>query len=68
MLPSRRLNKKINRIHDRALRLARNDELSLFGELLNKYKSVTNYRRNKRVLETDFHMHQILGKEERQKC
>ena len=55
-------------MHDRALRLARNDELSLFGELLNKYKSVTNYRRNKRVLATDFHMHQILGKEERQKC
>ena len=37
---------KINRIHERTLRITYNDKSSSFGELLNKYNSVTIHHRN----------------------
>ena len=40
MFHSRGLNNKINRIHERALRIAYNDTSSLYGELLTKDRSV----------------------------
>ena len=36
MLHSRKINNKINRIHEKALRITYNDKSSSFGELLNK--------------------------------
>ena len=41
---------KINRIHERTLRITYNDKSSSFGELLNKYNSVTIHHRNVRAL------------------
>ena len=40
MFHSRGLNNKINRIHERALRIAYNDTSSSYGELLTKDRSV----------------------------
>ena len=40
MFHIRGLNNKINRIHERALRIAYNDTSSLYGELLTKDRSV----------------------------
>ena len=48
MLFSRGLNKKINRIYDRVLRLTHNDESSSFEELLNKGNSVTIHHIDKK--------------------
>ena len=50
---SRKLNNRINRIHERALRVAYNDNLSTFHELLLKDKSVTIHARNLQVLVTE---------------
>ena len=51
MFHSRGLNKKINRIHERALRITYNDKSSLsYGELLTKNRSVTIHHRNIRTL------------------
>ena len=50
---SRKLNNKINRIHERAIRLAYNDRHSTFKELLTKDKSVTMHHRNLQVLVTE---------------
>ena len=47
---SRGLKNKINRIHERALRITYNDKSSSYGELLNKDRSVTIHHRNKRAL------------------
>ena len=49
MFHSRGLNNKINRIHERALRIRYNDESSSCRELLTKDRSVIHYR-NIRVL------------------
>ena len=49
MFHSRRLNNKINSIHERALRIACQDAISTFQELLNKDNSVSIYYRNLQV-------------------
>ena len=46
MIHSRGLNNKINRIHERALRIVYDDNRSSFEDLLNKDKSVTIHQRN----------------------
>ena len=48
-LHSRALNKKINSIHERVLRITYNDSKSTFEELLNKDNSVSIYHRNLQV-------------------
>ena len=50
---SRKLNNKINRIHERALRVAYNDENSTFDELLTKGNSVKVHDRNLHVVVTE---------------
>ena len=50
MFHSRGINNKINRIHERALRITYNDKSSSYGELLTQYKSVTIHHRNVRAL------------------
>ena len=50
MFPSRGLNNKINRIHERALRITFNDKSSSYRELLTKDRSVTIHHRNIRAL------------------
>ena len=50
MFHSRGLNNKINRIHERALRITYNDKSSSYGELLTKNRSVTIHQRNIRAL------------------
>ena len=50
MIHSRSLNNRINRIHERALRLVYNDEVSSFSELLEKDKSFTIHERNIQTL------------------
>ena len=46
MFHSRRLNNKINSIHERALRITYQDNTSTFQELLNKDNSVSIHHRN----------------------
>ena len=46
MFCSSTTNKKINRIHERALRIVYRDYVSSFEELLNKDKSLTFHHRN----------------------
>ena len=46
MFHSRGLNNKINRIHERALRIIYNDKSSSYRELLTKNRSVTIHHRN----------------------
>ena len=46
MFHSRRLNNKINSIHERALRITYQDHISTFQELLNKDNSVSIYHKN----------------------
>ena len=46
MFQNRTLNNKINKLHERALRLTYEDENSTFSELLEKDKSVTFHERN----------------------
>ena len=46
MLHSRTLNNKINRLHDRALRIFYSDYKSLFCELLEEGKSFSIYYKN----------------------
>ena len=46
MCHSRSLNTKINKIHERALRIVYNDNSSLFDVLLEKSKSVKIHHRN----------------------
>ena len=50
---SRKLNNRINRIHERALRVVYNDENSTFDELLTKDNSVEVHDRNLQVLITE---------------
>ena len=50
MFHSRSLNNKINRIHERALRITYNDKSSNFQELLDKDNSVIIHHRNIRTL------------------
>ena len=50
MFHNRTLNKKINRIHEKALRIVYNDGFSLFSELLCQDESVSMHHRNLRSL------------------
>ena len=50
MFSARRLNHRINKLHERALRIAYNDYSSDFVELLAKDDTVTIHQRNLRVL------------------
>ena len=53
MFHSRKLNNRINRIHDRALRLIYQDNSLSFAELLEKDISMTIHQRNLQVLATE---------------
>ena len=53
MFHGRKLNNKINAIHERALRIANCDKHSTFQQLLEKDNSVSIYHRNLRVLATE---------------
>ena len=53
MCHSRKLNNKINRLQERALRIVYNDKSSTFYQLLEKDKSVTIHARNLQYLETE---------------
>ena len=46
MFHSRKLNKRINRLHERALRVAYKDDDLTFQQLLEKYNSFTIHERN----------------------
>ena len=62
MFHSRRLNNKINSIHERALRITYQDHLSTSQELLNKDNSVSINHRNFHVLATEmFKIHRGLS-------
>ena len=50
MFHSRDINNKINRIHERALRITYNNKSSSFQDLLDKDNSVTIHHRNIRTL------------------
>ena len=64
MFHSRRLNNKINFIHERALRITYQDNVSTFQELLNKDDSVSIHHRNLEVLATEmFKIHRGLSSE-----
>ena len=53
MFNSRSLNNKINRIHERALRITYNDKSSSFQKLLEKDNSVTIYYSNIKIRATE---------------
>ena len=53
MFHSRRLNNKINSIHERALRITYQDHISIFQLLLNKDNSVSIHHRNLQALATE---------------
>ena len=53
MFHSRRLNNKINSLHERALRITYQDNMSAFQELLNRDNSVSIYHGNLQVLTTE---------------
>ena len=55
MCHSRALNKKMNKLHERALRLVNDDRQSKFDELLNIDKSVTVHYRNLQVIATELY-------------
>ena len=55
MFCSRKLNNKINRLHERGLRIAYEDYVSSFEELLIKDGSVTIHQRNLKVLATEMY-------------
>ena len=53
MFHSRGLNNRINKIHEKALRLVYNDNQLTFSELLDKENSVTIHDRNLQALATE---------------
>ena len=55
MCHSRTSNNKINKLHERALRLVYDDTQSTFQELLNIDKSVTIHHRNLQMLGTELY-------------
>ena len=64
MFHSRRLNNKINSIHERALRITYQDNTATLQELLNKDNSVSIHHRNLQVLATEmFKIHRGLSPE-----
>ena len=54
MCHRRSSNNKVNKLHERVLRLVYDDRQSTFEELLNIDKSVTIHHRNFQVLVTEF--------------
>ena len=63
MFHTTELNRRINHIHERALRMAYRDNSSSFTELLKKDNSVCIYHRNIRSLAIELYKvkHTILG-------
>ena len=59
MFHSRQINHKINKLHERALRIVYNDHFASFEERLSKVKSVTVHQRNLQILATE--MYKILN-------
>ena len=53
MFHSRKLNHRINSIHERTLRVAYQDYKSTFLELLQRDNSITIHQRNLQVLATE---------------
>ena len=53
MFHSRKMNNKINRLHERALRIAYKDFCSSFATLLEKDRSVTIHEKNLQLLMTE---------------
>ena len=50
---SRTLNNKINRIHEKSLRVVYNDKKATFKELLDKDKAVSIHTKNFQILVTE---------------
>ena len=64
MFHNRRLNNKINSIHERALRITYQDNTPTFQELSNKDKSVSIHHGNLQVLATEmFKIHRGFSPE-----
>ena len=62
MFHDRSVNKKINKIHERALRIAYKDSCSTFEDLLKKAESVSIHQRNLQLLATEiFKTHSNLN-------
>ena len=55
MFPGRQINHKINKLHERALRIVYKNYFSSFEELLSKDKSVTVHQRNLQALATEMY-------------
>ena len=55
MFHSRHTNHKINKLHERALKIVYNDHFSSFEELHSKDESVTVHQRNLQILATEMH-------------
>ena len=55
MFHSRQINHKINKLHERALRIVNNDNFSSFEVHLYKDKSVTVHQKNLQILATDLY-------------
>ena len=53
MFHSRKLNNRINNIHERALRTVYRDNESIFQQLLKQNKSVSIHQRNLQILATE---------------
>ena len=53
MFHSRKTDHKINRIHERALKLAYKNNVSAFEQLLAKNKSITSHERNLQLFMTE---------------
>ena len=53
MFQSSKLNSRVNKLHERALRIVYQDNASSFTELLEKYKSTTIHNRNIQLLATE---------------
>ena len=53
MFHSRKLNNRINNIHERALRIVFKDSESTFQQLLKQNKSVPIHQRNVQILSTE---------------
>ena len=56
MFHSRKLNSRVNKLHERALRIVYQDYTSSFTELLEKDNSTTIHNRNIQLLATELYM------------
>ena len=55
MLHSRTLNNRINKIHEKALRLVYNNETFFFDDLQKRDKSVSIHQKNLQILATEIY-------------